>query len=44
MLKDLDKSDQTYRRLVATQYFSCKTEVDGVANQIAARLAMERGS
>jgi hypothetical protein len=44
MLEDLDKSDQTYRRLAATQYFSCKIDVGDVATQIAARLAMKRAT
>jgi hypothetical protein len=44
MREDLDKSDQTYRRLAAMQYFSCGNEMGDVATQIAARLAMRRAT
>lgn len=44
MLEDLDKSDQTYRRLAATQYFSCRTELPEVASQIASRVAAKRAT
>src|SRR5262245_1700213 len=35
MLEDLDKSDQTYRRLAATQYFSGSNDLSEVAAQLA---------
>ena len=35
MLEDLDKSDQTYRRLAATQYFSGSDDLSEVAAQLA---------
>jgi len=35
MLEDLDKSDQTYRRLAATQYFSSSDDLSQVAVQLA---------
>jgi len=34
LLDDLDSSDQTYRRLAATQYFSCANGLDQVIAQI----------
>lgn len=38
MLKDLDTSDQTYRRLAATQYFSCDGDLRQVCAQVAAAI------
>jgi hypothetical protein len=38
MLKDLDTSDQTYRRLAATQYFSCDGDLRQVCMQVAAAI------
>jgi hypothetical protein len=38
MLRDLDSSDQTYRRLAATQYFSCLYGLAQTASQLGASL------
>ena len=39
LLDALDHGDQTYRRLAATQYFSCENGVDAAVEQLRAKLS-----